>query len=91
MKFGELIDYGSVKSFSNFVSCSHETGHLCGCTGTTVSIYNLLRSHTQTHLLLIGNDTVPISLRRSGSLRCIECPDVAYLSLNHRRNISERI
>jgi len=43
--------------------------HICGCTGTTLNI-NLLHL-TRTHLLLAGNDTVPISVGRSSGMHSI--------------------
>jgi len=50
--------------------------YICGCTGTMVSL-NLPRLHrTRTHLLLAGNDTVPISVCRSGGMCSSEFPVV---------------
>ena len=53
----------------------HKTEHcvyvVCGCTGTTV---NIILLHLHAHLLLAGNDTVLISVWRSGdALRRVPC------------------
>jgi len=52
---------------------------LCGCTGTTVNIYNWLSSFTRTHLLLVGNDTVPISTWRGGGMALYRVPSSCYM------------
>jgi len=48
------------------------TGHVRGCTGTMINSKVLRLTCTQ--LLFVRNDTVPISVLRSGSMRSTEGP-----------------
>jgi len=61
------------------LSFAHRTGatvHVCGCTGTTVN--TIPTSLTRTHLLLAGNDTVPISMWRGRGMHCSYCTLVLF-------------
>ena len=52
---------------------------VCGCTGTTVIINPL----TRTHLLLAVNDTVPISVWYKGGVHSTECRLIDTVCVSH--------
>jgi len=61
---------------------------VCDCHGTAANINILLR---HTHLLVAGNDTVPISIWRGGGVRFVECSlDKLFIALLFCRYLPTR-